>query len=444
MNEIKRQLDKKMGDTSARSAKIRTMVEHNKKQTNKKSTMPYYVTFVAFLALLTVVLYMNPFEIKAPTTSTPAPIELQEPSTNPLNKFFKEDGDIAYFQGVYNEYATFTETTTWLNEDYVQITVDNGGMEVRKFYKITQEAIYLVYEDNPEIDGVIALTVEQLQKMEPISTLLVANYKEKTEINDQLHITYPAQLNTPLQHFENVIQITEENDYGKVDYYYAENFGLIGQISTTDGYQVFSLLASINSKPTFESVKIPVFNQATNEMETLIFNGSSISNPILISHPDYTETTVTYTPLHSTSNEELGLVEINLPQDHSSLLVVRTGDSIAVKTIGVSTNKLVDWSYSPNKERLAFYFSDGHNWKNTDDYNMDSIVVINLASMSAESSTNDYEMNWYAYPILSYRWVDDSTIECVVPEVNSPLPALFAEWMNSENQPTTTVLAQFE
>lgn len=299
MNEIKRQLDKKMGDTSARSAKVRAMVEHNKQRTNKKSTMPYYVTFVAFLALLTVVLYMNPFETKAPTTSTPAPTEQQEPSKNHLIKFFKENGDVAYFQGMYNEYATFTETTTWLNEDYVQITVDNGGMEVRKFYKITQDAIYLVYEDKPEIDGVIELTVEQLQKMEPISTMLVANYKETTEINDQLLITYPAQLKTPLQQFENVIQITEENDYGKVDYYYAENFGLVGQISTTDGYQVFSLLTSINSKPTFGNFKLPVVNQATNEKETLVFSEGSISNPILTSHPDYTESTVTYTPLHS-------------------------------------------------------------------------------------------------------------------------------------------------
>lgn len=442
MNEIKRQLDKKMGDTSARSAKVRAMVEHNKQRTNKKSTMPYYVTFVAFLALLTVVLYMNPFETKAPTTSTPAPTEQQEPSKNHLKKFFKENGDVAYFQGMYNEYATFTETTTWLNEDYVQITVDNGGMEVRKFYKITQDAIYLVYEDKPEIDGVIELTVEQLQKMEPISTMLVANYKETTEINDQLLITYPAQLKTPLQQFENVIQITEENDYGKVDYYYAENFGLVGQISTTDGYQVFSLLTSINSKPTFGNFKLPVVNQATNEKETLVFSEGSISNPILTSHPDYTESTVTYTPLHSASNEELGLVEINLPQDYSSLLVIRTGNS--VKHIAMNTSKLVDWSYSPNKERIAVYYSNGHDWKNADDYNMDSIIVINLAYMSAESSTNDYEMNWYAYPILSYKWLDDSTIECVVPEVNSPLPQLFAEWMNSENQPTTTVLAEFE
>lgn len=93
---------------------------------------------------------------------------------------------------------------------------------------------------------------------------------------------------------------------------------------------------------------------------------------------------------------------------------------------------------------VALYYSDGHDWENADYYQLDSIHIINLSYMTSASSTNDYEMSWSAYPILSYKWLDNSTIDCVVPEIRSPLSQLFVEWRQSNDQPTTTFLAEFD
>lgn len=295
MNEIKRQLNEKMGNTKVRSEKIIQLVEQKKRKQQKKSPTLYYVTFATFAALLAVLLYINPFEIKAPITSTPLPTPVKQPEQTALNlkNFFKQDGDIAYFVGMNNEYATFTETTNWLSENYVKISVDNGGIETRKIYRITDDAIYLVFEDKPEMHGNVEITLEHLDTLTPISILLVADI-ENTKTIDENAVTYQIELNTPLQKFENVIQITKETEYTTTAFYYAENFGLIGQISTfQDGAQIISLLTSINTEPSFD-LSLPVINQDTNQKETLTFEQRIMIDPLLIYHPKFTETTATY------------------------------------------------------------------------------------------------------------------------------------------------------
>ena len=100
MNEIKRQLDKKMGDTKKRAERVMVMVEHKKHQTNNKTVSKrYYVTFTAFVALLAaVIFYMNPFETKAPITSKPlpTPVEPSEKSNLNLKNFNFKDLQTKY------------------------------------------------------------------------------------------------------------------------------------------------------------------------------------------------------------------------------------------------------------------------------------------------------------------------------------------------------------
>lgn len=444
MNEIKRQLDKKMGDTKARSEKLMQTIENNKLQsTDKKSSSKrYYATFTAFVALLITLLYINPFETKAPTTSTPTITEQQEQDQSKLNlkHFFKQNGDVAYFVGMNNEYAGFKETTTWLSDEYVQLSIENGAIEKRKFYRITEDAIYLIFEDMPELQGDTEISIDLLDSLTPISTLLTADLK-KMETIDENEVTYPTELNIPLQKFENVIQVTNETKDSTNEFYFAENFGLIGQITTfKEGAPIISFLTSINKEPSLE-LSLPVVNQDTLEKEVVTFDELIMIDPLLIYHPEFTESTATYTKIYESSAHELGFIEINLPEQFTSHLVLRTGNS--VRTIAGSPTKVADWRFSPDQKRVAIYRSNGHNWRNINDYQPDSLSIVRLDEMSMESPLNDKELNLYSQPIITYKWLDNFTLEYTTPDIGDS-PELYVEWMKADNKPTKTILAEFE
>lgn len=446
MNEIKRQLDKKMGDTKARSEKLMQSIENNKLQLRdkKSSSKRYYATFTAFVALLVTLLYINPFETKAPTTLTPTITEQPEQNQSKLNlkNFFKQNGDVAYFVGMNNEYAGFKETTTWLNDEYVQLSIDNGAIEKRKIYRITEDAIYLVLEDMPELQGNKSITIDFLDSLTPLSTLLMADLKKMETIGGN-EVAYPTELNIPLQKFENVIQVTNETKDSTNKFYFAENFGLIGQISTfKEGAPIISFLTSINTEPSLE-LSLPVLNQSTNEKEIVTFDKLIMIDPLVIYHPEFTENTATYTKIFESPEHELGFIEIDLPKQFTSHLVVRTGNSVS--TIAGGPTRVVDWRFSPDQKRVAIYNSNGHNWSNINDYHTDSLNFVRLDEMIGESPLNDKELNLYSQPIISYKWLDNFTLEYSTPDIgDSSSPELYVEWMESDNKPTKTIIAEFE
>lgn len=446
MNEIKRQLDKKMGDTKARSEKLMQSIENNKLQLRdkKSSSKRYYATFTAFVALLVTFLYINPFETKAPTTLTPTITEQPEQNQSKLNlkNFFKQNGDVAYFVGMNNEYASFKETTTWLSDEYVQLSIENGAIEKRKIYKITEDAIYLVLEDMPELQGNTEISIDLLDSLTPISILLTADLKKMQTI-DENEVTYPTKLNIPLQKFDNVIQVTNETKDSTNEFYFAENFGLIGQISTFhEGAPIISFLTSINSEPSLE-LSLPVVNQSTNEKEVVTFDKLIMIDPLLIYHPEFTESTATYTKIYESSAHELGFIEINLPEQFTSHLVVRTGNS--VRAIAGGHTRVTDWRFSPDQKRVAIFSSNGHNWGDINDYQTDSLSVIRLDEMIGESPLNDKELNLYSQSIIAYKWLDNFTLEYSTPDIgDSSSPELYVEWMKADNKPTKTILAEFE
>ena len=448
MNEIKRQLDKKMGDTKARSEKLMQSIENNKLQLRdkKSSSKRYYATFTAFVALLVTLLYINPFETKAPTTLTPTITEQPEQNQSKLNlkNFFKQNGDVAYFVGMNNQYASFKETTTWLSDEYVQLSIENGAIEKRKIYKITEDAIYLVLEDIPELQENTEISIDLLDSLTPISTLLTADLKSLETIAEN-EVTYPTELNIPLQKFENVIQVTNETKDSTVEFYFAENFGLIGQISSfKEGSPIISLLTSINAEPSLE-LSLPVINQDTKEKEVVTFEKLFMIDPLLIYHPEFTESTASYTKIYESTGQELGFIEINLPEQYMSHLVVRTGNSL--NAIAAGPTRITDWRLSPDQKHVAIYQSNGHNWKNINDYQTDSLTVVRFDEneIFTVSPFNDKELNLYSQPIISYKWLDNFTLEFTTPDIgDSSSPELYVEWMKGDNKPTKTILAEFE
>lgn len=122
---------------------------------------------------------------------------------------------------------------------------------------------------------------------------------------------------------------------------------------------------------------------------------------------------------------------------------MRTGHSL--KTIAADFTKIVDWRFSPDQKYVAIYFSNGHDWQSEQDYRPDRIRVFHLEELLVEKLLTDDELTLYSYPILSYKWLDNTTLEYVTPDIDEPSNSkLFIEWMQAKDQPTKIFHAQFE
>ncbi|ETA79601.1 GerMN domain-containing protein [Youngiibacter fragilis] len=87
----------------------------------------------------------------APTTpvtpTTPSlPSTPETPEAVSVKDYFPFEGDVEYiFEGMGNEYATFTRTVDYIDGDRIQIRDNNGGTEIVKVIKADENEISIVF-----------------------------------------------------------------------------------------------------------------------------------------------------------------------------------------------------------------------------------------------------------------------------------------------------------
>lgn len=448
MNEVKRQLDKKMGNTSQRGERIMNHVNDKKRQAkNKKAPQKlYYATFAGFVALLAVLaIILNPFSTNDPNKATRIPTELKEPTIEikepkdhreTLKKFFKQDGDVAHFLGSGNEFARFTETTTWLFDDYVQILEDNGGAVSQKIYRITEKAIELVYQEIAEPTAKV-FTELDLSALPTAQTVLQWPVANGDKVGD-LSIQMPVEIKTPYQTFSNAILLTEEVEAGKNDYYYVEGYGLVARVfETSDGYRVVSSLASINEPPaTTSDETISVLNVDTNELELLPLQDLPFIDPM----QPYTTTDdfdITYEPLFQTEDGEFGMFAAYCGDYNCSLaFAFRNGETITNGPVVFGSKLSIKRSPNLKKVIIALRYIEPHE---------DTLIersmlqIINVETMQAEVPTSqETYFSEQSYPITHYDWVDDTMIQLEVADINDAKADTIYHWQQN-NRPTKTI-----
>ena len=224
---------------------------NNKKRQNQptKKSKSLYFAITALLALIAIALFvMQPWSTDDLNEATPPPSEqLNKTPPLPLKSYFKQDGAVAQFLGFGNEYAQFTETTTRLFDEYVELQENNGGAEIQRVYRIKQDAIELVYEEVIEEEK-NTFTIAQLNQLESLETILIWPIIDGATFENKM-ISYPVTYKTPYKNYENSIRITEEVEGGKNHFYYAEGDGLVAkEFIMDDGYEVTSILETINGE----------------------------------------------------------------------------------------------------------------------------------------------------------------------------------------------------
>lgn len=152
-------------------------------------------------------------------TATPEPTNF----TDQMQKFFKPNGSIATFN---REGNTLVETTTWLNEQYIQLIIESNESKKQEIYHINEQTIDLVYVAL-HIEEAKTFTDSELADFQVIDTIL--HWPLDSKRFGSKKMTYPVQFETSFLVFANAVRIERNDESGITLDYYAEGYGFIGR-----------------------------------------------------------------------------------------------------------------------------------------------------------------------------------------------------------------------
>lgn len=165
-----------------------------------------------------------------------------------LSRFFKPDKSIAKFIGDGNEFATYTEKTTWLDKEYVGTIVDNGGVTMMNIYKIGDDKIEIIYKEPVDHDATFP-GLEEIKSMQPIETYFAMPIQVGTTFGNWKIVDTGISIEIPYKTFEEVIVIEENGDNYVNRKYFAEGFGEIKSeyIMNTDQGEKYIVTSTLES-----------------------------------------------------------------------------------------------------------------------------------------------------------------------------------------------------
>lgn len=267
MNEIRKQLLSKIGDTSERKSRVIQHVNANKNPKNQKrnkSPWGYYVTFASFVGIFVIGLFLLPKlmnESGALNEETPSVVD---PGTEPneeknyydeLKQFFPPDGTIATYDVEDFYSAGSIVTTKWISDRYV-LQIDksvncpeclpDGKISI---YRITDNQIELISDGG---DYRTDWTIEELDKLSALTVILKGPIEVGTRFNGMIISDKNASVVTPYGEFKNAVFVEDEDGYDeltggeyKSDLYFVPGFGIVK--SEVNGHHYSSSeLASIS------------------------------------------------------------------------------------------------------------------------------------------------------------------------------------------------------
>lgn len=160
---------------------------------------------------------------------------------NKMQLFFKEDQSTATFEGDGNEYASYTEQTEWLSEEFVRVTIDNGGTVISSYYALSANAIYALTTVADEAP----LTVAQLNTMPRDQLVLQAPIEVGASFGEWHVVMLDQTITTPLNTFTNVIVLESKTAEATNKLYITSRFGVIKKEFITATDTITSTLSSI-------------------------------------------------------------------------------------------------------------------------------------------------------------------------------------------------------
>ena len=145
-----------------------------------------------------------------------------------LQRYFPKESTKKYFKGSGNEFASEAETVYTKEEDYLFTTVENGGTRILRIYKLTQNGIYIVFEEPefyeselPELEALKHRFIEQAVLTNPLEKGRVVNGWEIKEIHSTLSVPF-GELTDVV-----VLEKVHPDSGGMTRQYWAPEWGLV-------------------------------------------------------------------------------------------------------------------------------------------------------------------------------------------------------------------------
>lgn len=184
------------------------------------------------------------------TETEPEIVEPQEMGPD-LHTYFMPNQSIARFEGMGNEYATYTLETQYLYDDYIGTLEDNGGTVVQRIYRVEENRIVKIFEEVEAYEADFP-PFNELESMPELETYLSLPLEEGTAFGGWTIEQVDGTLETPFQTFTDVIMLSQEGeDQSVIEKYFVEGFGEVKRVFRMPGgegeeFEVISTLQSVD------------------------------------------------------------------------------------------------------------------------------------------------------------------------------------------------------
>lgn len=239
MNEIKRQLLTKMGDTTEHVNRVKQQVNLKKSSQPilKKERWGYYGMLAAFIGLLAIGFNLLPSDLGnehgqltepglvVPTEEDTAIVLEKGEYFDEIIQYLPPDGSEATFLGGFENGGSTTQTF-WLDDHYVQQIISNDGGSVERIYRLNGSQIEIVYEEMvDDVSGRLQWSSEELTKLPKGEIFLEAPLKIGDEYGDWTVMNISGQVTTAYGSFRNVLILESIKDDSRMRRYYVPGFG---------------------------------------------------------------------------------------------------------------------------------------------------------------------------------------------------------------------------
>lgn len=275
MNEFKKQLLAKMGDTSEQKNRVIKRVKDSLNSEPIKVRKPawnYYVTFASFIGIFIIGLIFLPNLLNEQASINEENPSIVDPIDAPtdangyyeqLKQFFPPDGTVATYDVVDFYAEESIVTTKWIGERYVlQINKAVNCSECQPegkimIYRITDEQIELISDGGEYRTD---WTVEELDNLTALSIILKGPIDVGTEFNGLIIRDTNVTVSTPYGEFTNAVLVedieghVEMKDYNLVEYY-VPGYGLVKSEVNSAHYSSSELVSITFGNEVVENVE---------------------------------------------------------------------------------------------------------------------------------------------------------------------------------------------
>ena len=201
--------------------------------------------FIIFLIAIVVTISCIPSP-KIPQTETPPAPEM--PKEEDISLYYPlGEGYEWEYEGVGNEYASYTKKVTHSNNNRFQAMIDNGGTRSANIYEITDDSVVNTYMEGEVYDDKNVLDKENNLNVILIKLPIEVGNKWESEENSYEIVDINALVTVPAGTFDNCISVKEvyKDQTAEMFYYYKKDIGLVkSEFKTNDGFVISSSLKS--------------------------------------------------------------------------------------------------------------------------------------------------------------------------------------------------------